>query len=358
MHSDDKQGDDHKHEDTYVTEQKIKEVQGKTSGPCEGMDCLHGVMMHGDDKPGQEHKHEKLGPEEKPQSDGPCVGMDCMHGVMMHGDDHIGKDHEKDHEKEKQKQEAEKNNKHADGPCVGMDCMHGVMMHGDEKEGVKHDIEDAEVVKHAHGDHGVKSGSEGKAGPCEGMDCLHGVLMHNDEDQGAPHNHLKAGPVVEAKESGPCVGMDCLHGVMMHGDEKPGKAHAADHEKLHDKPDTERGPAGPEDISTLHQKLKTKEKGKPSAGFLQKFFGWFGELKHKIFPSGSRMHQQPRQANKKKPKAKSQETKQHKHDMRHELDPIGNTAPIHEHSSHDTLERIKKANSGMEKDIIIQMKCN
>ena len=251
MHSDGKQGEDHKIEDKVLMEENLLEVQGKTSGPCEGMDCLHGVMMHGDDKPGQEHKHEKLGPEEKPQSDGPCVGMDCLHGVMMHGDDHTGKDHEKDHEKENQKQEAEKNDKQADGPCVGMDCLHGVMMHGDEKEGVKHDIEDAEKSKHAHGDHGIPGGPEDKAGPCVGMDCLHGVLMHNDEKQGDEHNHEKAGPEDAPKESGPCVGMDCLHGVMMHSDEKQGKGHDGDHEKLHPKTEPLKDPVGPLDPDNL-----------------------------------------------------------------------------------------------------------
>ena len=32
--------------------------------------------------------------ETKPQGEGPCEGMDCLHGVSMHGDEQTGKAHE------------------------------------------------------------------------------------------------------------------------------------------------------------------------------------------------------------------------------------------------------------------------
>ena len=35
-----------------------------------------------------------VGPETKPQGEGPCEGMDCLHGVLMHGDEETGKAHE------------------------------------------------------------------------------------------------------------------------------------------------------------------------------------------------------------------------------------------------------------------------
>ena len=35
-----------------------------------------------------------VGPETKPQGEGPCEGMDCLHGVLMHGDEQTGKAHE------------------------------------------------------------------------------------------------------------------------------------------------------------------------------------------------------------------------------------------------------------------------
>ena len=45
---------------------------------------------------GLKHRDEVnyVGPETKPQSEGPCEGMDCLHGVLMHGDGEPGKAHE------------------------------------------------------------------------------------------------------------------------------------------------------------------------------------------------------------------------------------------------------------------------
>ena len=99
------------------------------AGPCEGLDCLHGVLMHGDDHQGDNHANEDIynklqaddltrgklqGPDLTiPETDGggsearseaenrvqqgPCEGMDCLHGVLMHGDDELGLTHEREH---------------------------------------------------------------------------------------------------------------------------------------------------------------------------------------------------------------------------------------------------------------------
>ena len=41
---------------------------------------------------------QKVGPEKTGEQAGPCEGMDCMHGVLMHGDEQQGKKHTKDDE--------------------------------------------------------------------------------------------------------------------------------------------------------------------------------------------------------------------------------------------------------------------
>lgn len=58
------------------------------------MDCLHGVLMHDDSKTGEgheaEHAYDRLkeqdaARERQKEQTGPCQGMDCVHEMLMHG---------------------------------------------------------------------------------------------------------------------------------------------------------------------------------------------------------------------------------------------------------------------------------
>ncbi|XP_064615227.1 sodium/potassium/calcium exchanger 1-like [Liolophura sinensis] len=288
MHNDEKVGEDHKAEDSYIQMKEELATGGEEekAGPCEGMDCLHGVLMHGDDEQGNKgHAEESIGPqkEEEPTEAKPEDPNEYFHGVLMHNGDEDEMKRERDAGDVVQMEipqnpqsldeywhgvmmhnDSEPGKRHHDGPhdedadsdaagtsgekvkpLSGDDLMHGVLMHGDEGNAGGHD--------HGEVEGEGQRGTEGKAKPLSGDDMMHGLLMHGEEDGVTDHadseyeeshpKNVKAGPDT-----------DSLHGVLMHGDEEHGVNHEDDHKRLSEEEEEEEsvGEYGIDPESILH----------------------------------------------------------------------------------------------------------
>ncbi|KAK3590633.1 hypothetical protein CHS0354_032131 [Potamilus streckersoni] len=245
MHDDNEQGDSHVTEDQYLRFKGVMDTQKVQAGPYDAEENLHGVLMHGDEAPGKHHEEKQdLLPKLTSQA-GPTDLNDYMHEVLMHNGEEP-KRHASDIENSE--------NKGPPSPPNDEQLMHGILMHGDaahvhddtkgeeeaaDKKAGPHDSEELMHGLLMHGDvnqghhHGPADGGNdktttGKAGPEDSQELMHGILMHGDASKGTEHEHDKNGDDIEQKETGPFP--DDLHGILMHGDSEPGHDHTKEDE--------------------------------------------------------------------------------------------------------------------------------
>ena len=322
MHGDEEVGADHKAEDRFRSELDNKALANGAdkTGPCQGMGCLHGVLMHGDQEEGVDHMHQKVGPEQQPQQAGPGEGMDFLHGVLMHGDDRPGKPHH-DHEETHEESPAAE----LKGPCVGMDCLHGVLMHGDMDAGKDHGEEHAHDKRKLMGKLGRKSDAPSPE-----------AVLHGDDDHVHSHDNK---PVISDKHKG-VPSVSDPHGAI-HGDLneqiKLGESTDKDNEDY---------------LAWLKQNKEKTNDNKPeeeTGGILGFTFPFISDsllddielLKRRYLPKfwGSNEEHQSRGDSEDKEKGGGDSGG---HDLMDDLNVVGDTGPIADnHGHHHNINRLE-----------------
>ncbi|KAL3848369.1 hypothetical protein ACJMK2_019232 [Sinanodonta woodiana] len=243
MHDDNGQGDSHVTEDQYLRFKGVMDTQKEQAGPLDAEENLHGILMHGDEAPGKHHEEKQDVLPEITSQAGPTDLNKYMHDVLMHNENEP-KRHASDGESAESK-----------GPPSPPDdeqLMHGVLMHGDaahvhdeidskeeatdqkagphDSEGLMHGLLMHGDVNQGH-DHVQADGGDvktttDKAGPEDSQELMHGILMHGNASKGTEHEHDTGGEDVELKETGPFP--EDLHGILMHGDSEPGHDHTSE----------------------------------------------------------------------------------------------------------------------------------
>ncbi|XP_052784421.1 uncharacterized protein LOC128220184 [Mya arenaria] len=239
----------------------IGKPQEKQIGPCEGMDCMHGILMHGDDKQGDQHTAEDQYLRFKSQLEtgkadiGPDSPENTFHGALMHGDMEAGKHHDENENKQILPEDGHKagvqdlhdvihNGMHGEepvdkhewsdketikeqtenGPEKLEKLMHGILMHG--ASDFKHSEEETDETE-------IQTGDDTIVMPVNGEKIMHGLLMHGDINAQHDHEHDNSEESSDSLDVGPDT--KALHGILMHGDANIGEDHSEeDSNTVHD----------------------------------------------------------------------------------------------------------------------------
>ncbi|XP_056005368.1 uncharacterized protein LOC125658292 [Ostrea edulis] len=200
MHGDDHQGDTHKAEDQYLRFKPVLRTGSPDkAGPQDAEQTFHASMMHNGEDP--EHAHKTA--VTKPQTTGKLGPQDAdnaFHGVMMHGDDQLGHKHAKEHQNSQTSTTREGQKAK---PMDAEQLMHGILMHGDAK-----------VENHHVHDNPNENQPNETPGPVDLEEKMH-MLMHKD---GEVHLHHKKEDKKPAERTGPHDQEDLIHQLMHNGE--------------------------------------------------------------------------------------------------------------------------------------------